>query len=359
LSYVTTDYFQIRQRLESKALGLVDLRSPSEFNQGSMPFAVNIPLFKDPERAEVGTIYKRQGSRNAIERGLEIVAANIDSFIDQLSAQVSQDRQLAIHCWRGGMRSHAVAELLRSIGVKPILIQGGYKSYRRQVLELIMKMSSHSLLVLNGRTGTGKTRMLRELMASGIPGIDLEAIASHRGSALGDFNMNSPQPSQQNFENQLATKFEAVQFSPVILLEIEQDIGSVRMPQDLRRQIYSSPMILLERCLEDRITHLEREYVEGWDEARDQLFAERMLLLKKHLQGPVFEAIQSHIRKKQFKDAIKLLLLNRYDRCYDKAILRQNRQIIETIDVSSDWTSARDRVASLFRSAAAWSPHDV
>jgi tRNA 2-selenouridine synthase len=347
LAVEQSNYFQILPQLRSDALRLVDLRSPSEFALGAMPYATNVPLFSDQERAEVGILYKQVGVLEATQRGLEIVGEKISWLIQQLSELSAPHQQLAVHCWRGGMRSTAVAKLLQSIDIKPWLIQGGYKSYRHQVLSHIDKLSTHKLLVLNGRTGTGKTKMLRELNEAGLPTIDFEALASHRGSALGDFNLQKPQPTQQNFENLLANDYVTVKSDPVILIEIEQDIGSIRMPQHLRRHIYGSPMVLMERSLADRINHLEKEYTEGWDAVHEALFTERMLLLKKHLQGPVFAEIQANVAAKKFKDAIRLLLQHRYDRCYDKAIARQQCQVVATVDVSDDWNEAKQIIARL------------
>jgi tRNA 2-selenouridine synthase len=334
LPHHIVNYFEILPMLRPNCLRLIDLRSPAEFKLGAMSLAINLPLFSDEERAKVGILYKQVGKLEATQVGLEIVASKIPWLMDQLLQHAGNNQQLAVHCWRGGMRSQAITPLLSSIGIKPYLIEGGYKSYRRQVLTLIDQISTHKLLVLNGRTDTGKTKMLRELKDAGVPAIDFEALASHRGSALGDFNLQSPQPTQQNFENLLANDYESVKSNPTILIEIEQDIGTIRMPHQLQRYIYASPMILLDRTLMDRITHLELEYTAGWDTAKNALFRDRMALLKKHLQGPIYTEILANIETKNFKDAIKLLLIHRYDRCYDKAIARQKNQVIAKYDVS-------------------------
>ncbi len=347
MSHQVVNYFEILPKLRANCLRLIDLRSPAEFKLGAMPFAINLPLFTDQERAEVGVLYKQVGTLEATQLGLEIVASKIPGILDQLLEHARNNQQLAVHCWRGGMRSKAIAQLLSSIGIKPCLIEGGYKSYRRQVLNLIDQLSTHKLLVLNGRTGTGKTKMLRELKDAGVSTIDFEALASHRGSALGDFNLKSRQPSQQNFENLLANDYQSVKLNRTILIEIEQDIGTIRMPHQLRRHIYASPMILLDRTLMDRITHLELEYTAGWDTAHAALFKDRMALLKKHLQGPIYTEILANIETKNFKDAIKLLLIHRYDRCYDKAIARQRNQVITTVDVSVDWNDAKTQIKHL------------
>jgi tRNA 2-selenouridine synthase len=340
-------YFDIYPELKRGSLKLVDLRSPCEFLDGAMPHAINVPLFTDAERAEVGTLYKQAGAVEATSLGLEFVAAKIDNLLETLSRLANQEQKIVVHCWRGGQRSGAIGMLLKATGFNPLVIQGGYKKYRQDVLTRIESLASRDLMILNGRTGSGKTKLLRELMDSGVPGIDFEGLAAHRGSALGDFNMNRAQPTQQNFENLLANAYEDMKHAPVILAEIEQDLGRIRMPQNLRRKIYDSPMILLERNMTDRVEHLVTEYTTNWTDADDEKLLARMLLLKPHLQGPVYNEIIDKMRARSFQDAVELLLRHRYDRCYDKGLLKQARRIIAKINVSDGWENSKKSVREI------------
>jgi tRNA 2-selenouridine synthase len=353
-----TSYFDLLHALQCGELRLVDLRSPCEFADGAMPYAVNVPLFTDGERSEVGTIYKQIGPLEATSLGLEFVAAKIEPLLNRLIELANSDKKIAIHCWRGGQRSSAIAMLLQSIGYHPILILGGYKKYRHEVLQRLDQLSKHELLILNGRTGSGKTKILRELQMEGIPCIDFEGIAKHRGSALGDFNIKSPQPTQQNFENNLANVYHKIKHAPLILAEIEQDLGIIRMPNDLRRRIYGSSMILLERSMEDRITHLQEEYTHNWSQEDDQKFLEKMELLKPHLQGPVFKKILEHMKNRSFRSVIAMLLEHRYDSCYDKGLRRHEPLIVKKINVSDNWEQAKQDISNIFkqRTAALNSP---
>ncbi len=340
-------YFDHIQEFRTGKLRLVDLRSPGEFKLGAMPNAVNVPLFTDDERAAVGTTYKQVGQNDAVQMGLEFVANKMVAFLDELDHLAGSERRLAIHCWRGGMRSGSVAKLLQIVGIQPILLTGGYKTYRNQVLKRIDELANHKLLVLNGRTGCGKTQLIHELIVRGAPAIDFEGLASHRGSAIGHLNVTSPQPSQQNFENLLANSYEAVRNAPTVIVEIEQNIGRIQMPATLRDHIYSSDMILIERSLEDRVTHIASEYAPTWTTDDDRKFTEGMLLLKKHLQGTMHESIMTHVANRNFSEAIKLLILHRYDKCYDKAIIRQANNIKETISVPLDLTAAIERILTI------------
>lgn len=342
-----TAYFDHFADITSGRLRLVDLRSPCEFNLGAMPLAVNVPLFTDDERAIVGTTYKQVGKTEAVQAGLEYVANKMPALLDELLSLAGPEKKLALHCFRGGMRSGSVAKLMEYVGITPVLLTGGYKAYRNQVLGLLDEFARHPILVLNGRTGSGKSALIRDLKAHGAPVIDFEGLACHRGSAVGDFNIDQPQPTQQNFENQLANEFVANKGSGRIIVEIEQDIGDIRMPRNLREHIHTSQMILIERSMDDRVKHLMSEYTTTWGEHEDKLFSERMLLLKKHIQGPVFNQILAHVEKREFSDAITLFLRHRYDACYDKGIKKVEKLIIDSINVSENWDDARQRIFEL------------
>jgi tRNA 2-selenouridine synthase len=342
-----TSYFEHFKDITSGHLKLVDLRSPGEFAQGAMPRAVNVPLFNDQERAQVGTTYKQIGQLDAIQQGLEIVSSKIQSLVDELETLAGPERRIALHCWRGGMRSGSVAKLLNVIGIETILLRGGYKTYRNQVIQQINDFSKHNLLVLNGRTGSGKTQLIHEMINLGAPVIDFEGLARHRGSALGNLNIQLPQPTQQHFENLLANAYFSVRNQRTIIVEIEQNIGRIQMPVALRQHIAASKMILIERNIEDRINHIANEYAPTWTNEDSEKFAEGILLLKKHLQGDMFDRIVAHVAKKELTEAIRLLIVHRYDKCYDKAIKRQTAHILETIHLSSNFAQSAERIIHL------------
>jgi tRNA 2-selenouridine synthase len=179
------------------------------------------------------------------------------------------------------------------------------------------------------------------------PVIDLEGLAKHRGSALGHLSINSNQPTQQQFENDLANAYVKVKHHPTIIVEIEQNIGSIQMPQHLRKHIYNSDIVLIERDFEDRVQHIAAEYAPAWSDADDAKFQAGILLLKKHIKSEIYQQILTHVQRREFHDAIRLLMIHRYDQCYDKTIKRQTASIIATINMSTEGSLAQKRLLSL------------
>ena len=168
---------------------LLDVRTPAEFRQGHIPAAANLPLFSDAERAEVGTLYKQQGRQAAVRRGLALVGPRMEAMATDLVAwsERSAGKPLRLHCWRGGMRSASVAWLAQQLELPVLLLEGGYKSYRRWVLELFER--SWPLRLLGGRTGSGNTDLLLALQELGAAVVDLEWLAHHRGSSFGGLGL--------------------------------------------------------------------------------------------------------------------------------------------------------------------------
>ncbi|MFT7588718.1 MAG: tRNA 2-selenouridine synthase, partial [Limisphaerales bacterium] len=172
---------------------LVDVRSPSEFEAGHIPGAVNIALFTDEERARVGTLYKKQSREAAIDAGFEIAGPKMKYFAD-CARKAADDEGLRVYCWRGGMRSGHMSWLFETAGVQTSILEGGYKAYRNTAIEDFTSLPA--LVVLQGSTGSGKTDILLKMAALGEQVIDLEGLANHRGSAFGALGMD-PQPSTE------------------------------------------------------------------------------------------------------------------------------------------------------------------
>ena len=199
------------------SIPLADVRTPAEFEQGHIPGAHNIPIFSNEERVQVGTTYKQIGREQAILLGFDITGPKWSSFIQQ-ALSIAPDKKIAIHCWRGGMRSGAMAWALNLYGFDVYLLEGGYKSYRRWALAQFEQ--AFNLIILGGLTGSGKTQILHAIKDAGEQMIDLEDLAQHQGSSYGSMG-KLVQPSQEQFENDLAFQLSLMDNSKLIWLEDE------------------------------------------------------------------------------------------------------------------------------------------
>ena len=239
---------------------IFDVRSPKEFEKGHIPEAVSLPLFTNEERAAVGPLYKQQGQKPAIALGLQCVGPKLAHFAAQATIPTqNMSIPAKIHCWRGGMRSSAMAWLLGFTGMETITLKGGYKTFRHWVLEQFAV--PRKFMVLGGMTGSGKSAALQELAAQGEQILDLETLANHRGSAYGRLGMTLQQPSTEHFENEIAVRLAQFDASRPIWVEDEScQIGSCHIPTDLFSQMQQAPMKLLNTPKIERIQRLLAEY---------------------------------------------------------------------------------------------------
>lgn len=236
---------------------VADVRTPAEFAQGHIIGAHNIPLFTNEERVQVGTTYKQQGREPAILLGFDLTGSKWSGFIKQ-ALEIAPGKKIALHCWRGGMRSGAMAWALNLYGFDVYLLEGGYKKYRRWVLDRFNQ--SYNLLILGGMTGSGKTQILHELAKAGEQVIDLEDLAQHQGSSYGTMN-KLVQPSQEQFENDLATRLYKADKDLYIWLEDESlTIGKRFIPKALWNQMHDAHVLNIQLPLESRVEFLVKEY---------------------------------------------------------------------------------------------------
>jgi tRNA 2-selenouridine synthase len=238
---------------------LLDVRSPGEFAHGHIPGAVSFPLFSDEERAHVGTFYKQQGKEAAFELGLKYVGPKMATFVRQAKV-LAPERRLALHCWRGGQRSGSMAWLLRMAGFDVVMLTGGYKAFRAQVLADFEHIPL-DLLVIGGKTGTGKTKILRALAQQGEQIIDLERLACHKGSAFGTIG-ESPQPTVEHFENLLWAALQTLNLKRRVWIENEShSIGRVFIPPAFWAKMKAAPLLNIAIPDAARIQNLLADYV--------------------------------------------------------------------------------------------------
>ena len=238
------------------SLPIIDVRSPGEYEQAHIPGALNLPLFTNEERAEVGTIYKKQGKIKAVQRGLEFTGPKMKDFTK--FALKLKSSEILIHCWRGGMRSASMAWLLETVGIKCLILEEGYKAYRHYVLDRFDIPCK--IILLGGYTGSGKTEILQELREAKEQVIDLEGLANHKGSAFGSLGQDI-QPSTEQFENILCKELEALDYNKIVWVEDEsRNVGKVFLPQPFWNQMRTSPLIRIDTPYEIRLERLMRDY---------------------------------------------------------------------------------------------------
>lgn len=288
---------------------LLDVRSPGEYAQGHIPGAVSFPLFSDEERAAVGTAYKQQGKDPAFILGLQIVGPKMAEFV-QKARKAAPGYKVALHCWRGGQRSGSMAWLLRQAGFDVALLEGGYKRYRHFVLHGFEHLP-YRFVVLGGRTGTGKTRILKKIGEAGEQIIDLEGLACHKGSAFG-FIGEAPQPTVEQFENNLHAALSKLDPQRRIWLENEsRSIGRVFIPDGLWAVMKKSPLVHVEIPLEARIQNLLGDYVLNDKEELVLAFTK----IQKKLGGADLKNALEFLENNDFEGAARIAL-RYYDKTY-------------------------------------------
>ena len=310
---------------------IIDVRSPSEYSKGHWPGAINIPLFTNSEREIIGKSYKKESRLKAIFNGLKITLPKTTKFLEIIlqatSKQEKGKKSLRIYCWRGGMRSNAVAWLARTIGINTCLLKGGYKNYRQWVLYQFE--SDLPIRLIGGKTGTGKTDLLNYINDEKIFVIDLEGIANHRGSSFGSLGMKK-QPSTQQFENILAESLDKFHASNAIEIWLEAEssnLGKCRIPNSLYTKMKKAPTIEIIKTKNERIENLVNVYSQN---SQNEL-KEAVNRISKRL-GPqrTKEALVA-IETKDWSEACKAML-DYYDKCYEYELDKIKN--INTIDIS-------------------------
>lgn len=326
---ISIDKLPAGQFLElRKTLPLTDVRSPAEYAAGHIPGAVNIPLFDDLQRAEVGTIYKKEGNIKAVLRGIELAAPDMSSKL-QRGLETAAGRRLLLYCWRGGMRSEAMAWLFSTGGIEPMVLRGGYKAYRNHILGELGRERKY--LILGGLTGSGKTGILKHMLSLGAQVTDLEGLASHRGSAFGALGQ-APQPSTEHFANLLFDDLSGMREEEPVWLEDEsRNIGTVFMPDCFYARMQAAPVIALMMSIETRMPRLLREYTSFPGE--DILAS--VLKISKRLGGDrTREAIEA-LDRDDYPTAIRITL-EYYDKSYHYGLTKRPEGQVIYINTETD-----------------------
>ncbi len=321
---------------------IIDVRAPVEFKKGHLPGAVNIPLFEDIERAEIGTLFKQQGKDTAVTRGLEIVSPKMVGFVNQVR-QLSKNKNVFVYCFRGGMRSNSFAWLMNTSGLNAKILKGGYKSYRNHVLNYFTQ--PQQLILLGGHTGSGKTDILKHLAKSGVQTVDLEGLAKHKGSAFGGINEDK-QPSQQNFEHSLYQAFQELDVTrPIVLEDESKSIGFNKIPHALWLQMKQATIVKLEIPFELRIENLVKDYATTDIEALKACvvkIAQQLGLLNMKL-------CLQYLDEGNLHDTARLTL-QYYDKVYGYTYSQKQQPVIPVVSDTMDVTANAQKVKRIIDS---------
>jgi tRNA 2-selenouridine synthase len=315
---------------------IIDVRSPSEFAEDHLPGAINLPVLDDQERAKVGILYKQVSPFTARKVGAALVAANVSRHLSGHFADQEKDYQPLVYCWRGGQRSNSMAMILCQIGWRVTVIQGGYKTYRAYVREQLEQVPQQfDYQVLCGLTGTGKTHLLQKLIQAGAQVLDLEGLARHRGSLLGE-EWQIPQPSQKWFESLLLQQFQQFDPQQPVWVEAESNkVGQIYLPRSLWQCMTEASGVEVRLPLAQRVQHLLQNYPHLI--AHPQVGIEKLERLKPRYGSAKLAEWVHLIQTAQWEKLVEDLLLHHYDPTYRHALghgYDQGKRVLNLEDLS-------------------------
>lgn len=297
---------------------LIDVRTPQEYEETTVPGAINIPLFSNEERAIVGKLYTQAGQKEATEKGYEFVQQKLPTLMQEIRRY--EKKKLVIFCWRGGMRSKALCMLLENLGLDVRQLEGGHKEYRKYVVEKLKDYKPKAkLVVLYGMTGCGKTKMLKQFKNS----LDLEGLAQHRSSLFGDIGLKPR--SQKMFEALLLKRLEELKEEKYIITEGEsRKIGNAIIPEALFREMQKGIKVKVEASMEYRIKNL----IECYTNKEDEKIVEKIKMLTRRLGKKKTEKMLELFEKKKYEEVARMLLEEYYDPLYAHTVNTQEYALV-------------------------------
>lgn len=322
---------------------IIDVRSPAEFAEDHVPGAVNMPVLSNEERAEVGTIYAQESPFRARKIGATRVARNAATAIETHLLDHEGGWRPLVYCWRGGQRSGSFTSILTQIGWRAQVLEGGYQSWRKHVVETLYESTlPFQIIRLDGYTGTAKTELIKRAARLGVQTLDLEGLAKHRGSVLGD--IDGDQPAQKGFETALIA--ELTKFDPTKPLLVEAEsarIGTLRVPPAIWVAMKESPRIVVEAAPQHRARFLADAYADLV--ANAPALTDRLNHLRPHVGHATVDRWLELLTTNQPEALAHALITDHYDPAYARLIRTKSATPIATIDVSDLTAPALDTAA--------------
>jgi tRNA 2-selenouridine synthase len=318
----------------------IDVRSPKEYHHAHIPGAICLPLLNDEERNEVGITYKNEGREAAVIKGFELVGNKFADFIKK-AKEISPVKEVSIYCWRGGMRSNIMAWVLSLAGFKVLVLKGGYKSFRRWVSDQFQ--TSKNLLILGGKTGSGKTELLNALKKAGEQIIDLENLANHKGSAFGSLGQRQ-QPSTEQFENLIAMEWSKADAEKILWLENESLlIGTCALPLGIYNQMRKAGVIEIALDYQARKKRILNEY----GKYSAMLLAEKTQKIKKRLGGLRLKEALAFLDSGNLSEWCDVVM-NYYDKTYHQSNKQREQSNIYPFLIDHDDMEINSKKIKIF-----------
>ena len=313
---------------------IIDVRSPLEYQEDHIIGSINCPVLYDQERIIVGTIYKKESTFRAKIIGSSLTARNIAKHIEEKFINQKGSWQPLIYCWRGGQRSKAFSLILSEVGWRTFQLEGGYKKYRNEVISFLNKVGSKlKIILISGKTGSAKTKILQNIKLQGGQILDLENLANHKGSLLGKIP-DLKQPSQKLFESKLYHQIKQLDLRRNVYIEAESSkIGNIHIPKTLWAKMIVSPRIEIKADIELRSSFLLNDYKYMCE--NPELIKPIIYGLKNRLSKKLINDWMELITKKLWLDLTKSFLENHYDPSYSSNTIKNDRKVIKKIQAKS------------------------
>ncbi len=331
--FITLFDISVQQFLSMNNAIPVDVRSPEEYEEATIPGAINVPLFNNEERKEIGTIYKQIGPENAKWRAMELISPKLPALLSQIKKLAKDGSIPVLFCWRGGMRSKSVATFMDFAGFSVHRIEGGYRAYREEILDIIPKMIPTHTVVIHGMTGVGKTEILAKLNQNDYPVLDLEGLAGHKGSIFGSMGKETDVNNQKTFDALLFSRLVQLKDSSYVIVEAESKrIGKITQPEELLITKLGGVHFYIEASLNSRVERIYHEYVETFyqEEWFHPQVVEKFSRIQKRIKNVDIKlAMTSSLENQDYKEFIKLLLEFYYDPRYQHKQLDYEGEFIQ------------------------------